>query len=137
MSMQSKQRRDSKKKTIMKKTANKTKDPIKMMKRISENHLDLLQNIEFTLISCYRSDKTVDDCVLRDALKVILFKKTYGDLRVQEVVTQLKVIRAMRADISEDIWNDALQVVLDSIHTHSTLTPDARGYINFVSPFIK
>jgi len=140
MSMQSKKRRDQKKKAFKKKAAhiaNKAKDPRKMMKQISENHLDLLQNIEFALISCYRRDDTVDDCILRDVLKAILFKKTYDDIRIQELAAQLQAIREMREDISADIWNDALRVVLDSINTHSSLAPEARGYIDYISPFVK
>lgn len=106
------------------------------MRMISENYLDVLQNIEFVLVDGYRHDRSIDDCTVRDVLKALIYQKEYGDPRVQVLVNVLKEVRSTRDDISDAIWKAALRVVLDSVHTHSTLVPNTRGYLDFVSRYI-
>ncbi len=133
MSMQSKKRRDLKKKA-QKKKMNAKKGG--RMNKFQQNHLDLLQNIEFVLVNAYRNDNSVDDVVIQNALQKLMYDKPCVDPRSQLIVDQLHQIREMRSDISDNIWEEALRMILESVHNHSSLTPGSRGYLDFVSDFI-
>ena len=41
----------------------------KLLKQMPRDHLDVLQNIEFILVTGYREDRSIDDCIVADALK--------------------------------------------------------------------
>ncbi len=133
MSMQSKKKRDQKKKKQKKKSSLKSAG---FSKNQREEHMDVLQNIEFTLITAYRKDKTVDDFVLGNSLRELIYNKTIDDSRSNAIADRLREVREMRSDISDKIWIKALHTIMESIHLHSALNPGSRGYIHFISEFI-
>jgi uncharacterized alpha-E superfamily protein len=109
--------------------------PRKSMKRMTRDHLDVLQNIEFVLVSGYRSDRTIDDRIVADALRAAILDAEPQDSRARSLNESLESIRMLRSDVPDDIWWDGLRTVLESVHRHSSLKPGSRGYLDFVSDF--
>ena len=113
-----------------------TLGPRKLMKRMTRDHQDVLQNIEFVLVSGYRSDRSIDDRIVADALKAAIHDEVpEGDL-AQSLNESLENIRELRSDISDDVWRDGLRTVLQSVHRHSSLKSGSRAYLDFASDFI-
>jgi len=108
----------------------------KLLKRMTRDHPDVLQNIEFALVSIYRNDRSIDDRIVADVLKAAIHGNEPEDERAQSLSEGLKEIRRLRSDTSDDIWRDGLRTVLQSVHTHSSLRPGATGYLDFVSDFV-
>ncbi len=105
------------------------------MKRMARDHLDVLQNIEFVLVSGHRSDRSIDDRIVADVLIAAILDAEPEDSRARSLNESLESIRVLRSDIPDDIWRDGLRTVLESVHRHSSLKPGARGYLDFVSGF--
>jgi len=112
-----------------------TLKPRKSMKRMARDHLDVLQNIEFALVSVYRSDRSIDDRIVADVLIAAILDAEPQDIRARSLNESLENIRVLRADGSDDIWRDGLRTVLESVHRHSSLIPGCRWYLDFVSGF--
>ena len=110
--------------------------PRKSMKRMARDHLDVLQNIEFVLVSGYRSERSIDDCIVADVLIAAIFDAEPEDSRARSLNESLENIRVLRSDISDDIWRDGLRTILESVHRHSSLKPGSRGYLDFVSDYV-
>ncbi len=110
--------------------------PRKSMKHMARDHLDVLQNIEFVLVSGYRSDRSIDDCIVADVLIAAILDAEPEDIRAQSLNESLENIHVLRSDISDDIWRDGMRTVLESVHRHSSLKPGSRGYLDFVSDFV-
>jgi len=110
--------------------------PRKSMKRMARDHLDVLQNIEFVLVSGYRSDRSIDDRIVADVLIAAILDTEPQDTRARSLNESLESIRVLRSDIPDDIWRDGLRTVLESVHRHSSLKPGARGYLDFVSDYV-
>jgi len=108
----------------------------KLLKRMSKDHLDVLQNIEFTLVSGHREDPTINDRIIADALKAAIGGDVSEDAGAQSLREGLEELRESRADVPDDIWRDGLRTVLQSVHRHSSLRPGSRGYLDFVSGFV-
>ena len=109
---------------------------VKMEDRMIQHHQDILQNIEFAMMSGYRNCNDVDDSVIADALKaVILSQEPEKELSAQ-LIEGLDSIRQMRNDLDEDLWRDGLRTVLRSVQRHSNLHPGSTNYIDFVSTFV-
>jgi hypothetical protein len=108
----------------------------KLLKRMTRDHHDLLQNIEFVFISRYREDRRIDDRIVADTLKAAIHDEVPEDGRAQLLNEGLKKIREFRSDVSDDIWRDGLRTVLQSVQRHSNLRPGEREYLDFVSDFI-
>jgi hypothetical protein len=100
------------------------------------DHLDVLQNIEFTLIQRCREDDIIDDHIIAEALKATIDNVVPQNERAASIKNSLQGIREIRSDVPDDIWRDGLRTVLQSVHKHSSLKPGSRGYLNFVSDFI-
>ena len=109
--------------------------PRKSMKHMARDHLDVLQNIEFVLVSGYRSDRSIDDRIVADVLIAAIFDAEPEDTRARSLNESMESIRVLRSDIPDDIWRDGLRTVLESVHRHSSLKPGARDYLDFVSDF--
>jgi len=120
---------------LQKKFGGATLRPRKSMKLMARDHLDVLQNIEFVLVSGYRSERSIDDCIVADALIAAILDAEPQDTRAQSLNESLENIRELRSDVSDDIWRDGLRTVLESVHRHSSLKPGSRGYLDFVSDF--
>jgi len=110
--------------------------PRKSMKHMARDHLDVLQNIEFALVSGYRSERSIDDRIVADVLIAAILDAEPEDSRAQSLNESLENTRVLRSDISDDIWRDGLRTVLESVHRHSSLIPGARGYLDFVSDYV-
>lgn len=113
-----------------------TLGPRKLMKHMVHSHLDVLQNIEFVLVSRYREDESIDDRNVADALKAAIFDTVPDDAQAQSLHEGLAGIREIRSDISDDIWQDGLRTILQSVHRHSSVKPGSRDYLDFVSDFV-
>ena len=136
-----KKKREKRKKALYRQIAvqNQTRELLgthKMEDRMIYGHQDVLQNIEFALISGYRNDNAIDDSAIADALKAAILSLEPGNERSASLVDGLAGIRHMRADIDDDLWRDGLRTVLRSVRRHSDLQPGSRDYIHFVSPFV-
>lgn len=114
----------------------KEPDSDKLLKRMTRDHLDVLQNIEFSLMSAHRDDHSIDDLKIATALEAAIrgdFSEDYG---VNSLIDGLDQIRRVRSDVSDEVWQAGLQTVLQSVRRHSSLKPGDRGYLNFVSGFM-
>ncbi len=110
--------------------------PQKSMKHMTRDHLDILQNIEFVLVSGYRSDRSIDDRIVADVLIAAILDAEPEDIRARSLNESMENIHMLRSDISDDIWRDGLRTVLESVHRHSSLKPGSRGYLDFVSDYV-
>ena len=109
--------------------------PRKSMKHMARDHLDVLQNIEFALVSGHRSERSIDDRIVADVLIAAILDAEPQDTRARSLNESLESIRELRSDIPDDIWRDGLRTVLESVHRHSSLKPGCRWYLDFVSGF--
>ena len=105
----------------------------KLLKRMTREHLDVLQNIESIFISAYHEDGSIDDRVIAEALKAAIRGEEPVSTRAQVVSDDLDQVRTLRADVTDDVWRDALKTVLQSVRRHSDLRPGEREYLDFVS----
>ena len=108
----------------------------KLFKRMTRDHVDVLQNIEFSLLSGHREDPAIDDRLVAGVLRAAIHGDMPEDVRAQSLSEGLDEIRQVRSDVSDDVWRDGLRVVLQSVHTHSSLRPGSRAYLDFVSGFM-
>ena len=108
----------------------------KLLKRMTRDHQDVLENIEFILVSGYRDDGRIDDRIIAVALKAAISGDMAEDALAESLNKGLEEIRRLRSDISDDIWRDGLRTVLQSVQRHSSLRPGEREYLDFVSDFI-
>jgi hypothetical protein len=108
----------------------------KLLKRMTRDHHDLLQNIEFIFISRYRDDRRIDDRIVADTLKAAIHGDTAEDALAESLNKDLEEMRLFRSDVSDDIWRDGLRTVLQSVQRHSNLRPGEREYLDFVCDFI-
>ena len=103
---------------------------------MTRDHVDILQNIEFTLISDYREDRSIDDRIIANTLKAAIRGEEPEESRSQKLNDSLEGMREFRSDVPDDLWRDGFRTVLQSVHRHSNLRPGERNYIYFVSDFI-
>jgi len=108
----------------------------KLLKRMTRDHHDLLQNIEFILVSGYRDDGSIDDRIISDALKAAIRGDTAEYALAESLNEDLEEMRLLRSDVSDDIWRDGLRTVLQSVQRHSSLRSGEREYLDFVCDFI-
>jgi hypothetical protein len=120
----------------LKKNLEATVGSHKLMKRMARDHQDVLQNIEFILVSAYRENHSIDDCIVADALEAAIQADVPQDRRAISLNKALEDMRQLRSDVSDDIWRDGLRTVLQSVHRHSSLEPGCRWYLDFASKFI-
>ncbi|MBN2594599.1 MAG: hypothetical protein JXA81_13915 [Sedimentisphaerales bacterium] len=113
-----------------------TLGPRKLMRRMVRDHQDILQNIEFILVTGYRDDPRIDDRIVADVLKAAIRGDTAEDDLTESLNEALGEVRLFRSDVSDDIWRDGLRTVLQSVYRHSKLRPGEREYLDFVSDFI-
>jgi hypothetical protein len=109
--------------------------PLRSMKQMTRNHLDLLQNIEFILLSEYENDVCIDDSIVAEALRAVVLNTEPDDEIVQSLKERLEDLRRLRSDVSDEIWRDGLLTVLQSVLRHSSLKPGCIWYLDFVSSF--
>lgn len=120
----------------LKRNLSATLGPRSLLKRMTQYYQDVLQNIEFNLVTGYRNDHSIDDCIVADVLKAAIHDDVPQDPRAILLNKGLEGIRQFRSDVSDDIWRNCLRVVLQSVYRHSSLRPGSRDYLDFVSDFI-
>lgn len=108
----------------------------KSMKRMTQDHQDVLQNIEFVLVTRHREDSSIDDRIIADVLKAAISGNMPEDTLAQSVNESLEGMREFRSDVSDEIWRNCLQTVLQSVYRHSSLRPGSMDYLDFVSDYI-
>ena len=106
------------------------------MKRMARDHADVLQNIEFGLVAHWRSYSRTDDRFVAEALKANIAGKEAADPNVNVLAERLKEIREMRSEIADDVWAEALRVVLDSVDRHSEYKPGEISYLQFAGKYV-
>jgi len=109
----------------------------KLLKQMTRDHQDVLQNIEFALVSRCRDEDGIDDRIIAEVLKAAIRDEVPESARAQSLNESLEQMREFRADVSDEVWRDGLRTVLQSVHRHSSLRPGARGYLDFVSDFVR
>ena len=110
--------------------------PEKLMKRMARDHLDVLENIEFVLVTRYREEGDIDDAAAARALQAVMNENLPLDPVSMSLAEALTEIREFRSDVSDEIWRDGLLTVLQSVQRHSRLRPGETEYLDFVSQFI-
>ena len=110
--------------------------PEKDFKFMTRYYVDVLQNIEFCLVTAWRDDSDIDDKDTAAALKTVINEGQAENQRVKLLVSSLENIRMQRLDVSDDIWKKGLKVVLESVHTHSDAKEGDTDYLEFASAFM-
>ena len=111
--------------------------PEKIFKRMTRDHLDVLQNIEFSILSTCRNHDDIDDRIIASALKTaVAGSEPVGELSAI-LINDLVQIRQMRGDsVPDNIWTDGLKVVLRSVRNHSDTQPGDRDYLTFIQNYV-
>lgn len=109
----------------------------KLMKRMTRDHLDVLQNLEFVFARRHRQQRDIDDRTVVAAIHACLTKAVPEDPIASELVAALDEIRGLRADVSDDLWRDAFLVIEDSVKFHSRLRPGETSYLVFIQQFVR
>ena len=111
--------------------------PEKIYKRMTRDHVDVLQNIEFSIVSACRRHEDIDDSIIASALKTaIAGSEPVGELAAV-LIDDLAQIRQIRDEpIPDNIWTDGLKVVLWSVRNHSDAQPGDRDYLAFIQNYV-
>jgi hypothetical protein len=110
------------------------------MKQMTRDHLDVLQNIEFILVTHARRDPTSDDDIIDRALQITMGRTDVAgetDPGVMALCEGLEMIRESREDVSDTIWRAGLRTVDESVRRHSHLKPGEKSYLQFVGSYVK
>ncbi len=102
---------------------------------ITRNHQDVLQNIEATLVNCWREAQGLDDYWVHVALVAAMRDDSPDHPAAWYVYWRLKAVRERR-DVPPDVWLDALRVVDQSVRDHSSLRHGNRSYLSFIVAFL-
>lgn len=108
------------------------------MKRVAGCHVDLLQNIESAILDCCRRDldNGIDDASVLKSLRQFLLGKKPADSPQGLVVEALNAVREFRSEVPDELFRDAVRVVMASVETHSTLARGETSYLDFVQDFL-
>jgi hypothetical protein len=110
------------------------------LKRMSRDHIDVLQTIEFALVKHARQCPTIDDHMIDQALRCAINLTDPPDAAGSEVMrlcAALESMRSMREDVSRENWIAALLTVDQSVRRHSTLAPGETSYLDFVRNYVR
>jgi len=110
--------------------------PEKIFKRMTRDHLDVLQNIEFSIVSACRNCSGIDDKIIASALKAAIAGDEPADALSALLIKDLADTRRMRDDVPDTIWTNGLKVVLESVLNHSDARPGDRDYLTFIKNFV-
>ncbi|MBN1973960.1 MAG: hypothetical protein JW787_10005 [Sedimentisphaerales bacterium] len=110
--------------------------PEKDFKLMTQHYVDVLQNIEFCIVTAWRDDRDIDDRDTAAALNTIIRGDQTENSRVKSLISSLENARMLRPDVSDEIWLKGLKVVLESVHTHSDAKEGDTDYLEFASAFM-
>ena len=105
-------------------------------KQVRERHEDVLQNIEFALVSAWRENRAVDDRAVSHALRASMSRDAPDDPVAAEIFDRLAAMRSFREDVSDEVWMAALRRIDASVRLHSSRDPGDRSYLRFADQFI-
>jgi uncharacterized alpha-E superfamily protein len=111
-------------------------NPNQTFREMTKHHLDVLQSIEFSVVSAWRRDERIDDKAVSSALRAAIAGTDAADELAGAVGQELRNARRLRADVSEEIWTKGLKVVLESVHNHSAGRDGDINYLSFIEPFV-
>jgi hypothetical protein len=109
-------------------------------KSMTRDHIDVLQNIESTLVRESRNDPRIDDVTIDQALGSCIDQtelSDHADPRLVHLCKMLETLRTLREDVTDELWLAGLRTVRKSVRTHSSLAPGDTGYLNFVRPYVR
>ena len=109
-------------------------------KQMTRDHVDVLQNIEFVLVTHARHNRAIDDDIIDRALQIAMGRTDVAgetDPRVVTLCEALEEMRETREDVSDTIWHAGLRTVDESVRRHSQLKPGEKSYLQFVGPYVK
>ena len=110
------------------------------MKSMSRDHLDVLQNIEFTLVNHAREEPR---SMIGSSMRRLRWPSGVPNpARIPRNSSSsswrcCEAMRDFRSDVPDNIWQGGLKTVRDSVRRHSTLSPGEKAYIRFVEKYIK
>jgi tRNA isopentenyl-2-thiomethyl-A-37 hydroxylase MiaE len=113
--------------------------PEKIFREMTQNHIDVLENIEFAIVNAWRENRQIDDKAVAAALKAVIKSEEPKNILSCLLVKALEGARLIRSDVSEEIWAKGLKVVLESVYTHSPADVIEQGdtyYLEFADMFI-
>ncbi|MBN2183122.1 MAG: hypothetical protein JW715_14515 [Sedimentisphaerales bacterium] len=111
--------------------------PAKIFRQMTENHVDVLENIEFAIVNTWRDNQHIDDKAVAAALKSLIIKEEESkNITACPLIKAIENARLIRSDVSDEIWTKGLKVVLESVHTHSEAEEGDRSYLEFAEMFI-
>ena len=61
----------------------------KLIRRMTRDHQDVLQNIEFALVSAYREDRRIDDSIIAETLRSAIRGQEPGSVLAGQVRVRL------------------------------------------------
>lgn len=111
-------------------------NPEKIYRQMTRDHLDVLQNIEFCIVTVARRCSEIDDKVVASALKAAIEDVEASDELTALLVSDLENTRLVRPDVPDTIWINGLKVVLQSVYTHSEARASDRDYLDFVQNYV-
>jgi len=111
-------------------------NPEKIYRQMTRDHLDVLQNIEFCIVSTARRRSQIDDKIIASALKASIDGTDSDQELTSLLISDLENARLVRSDVPDTIWINGLKVVLQSVYTHSDARASDRDYLDFVQNYI-
>ena len=106
------------------------------MKRMTRDHQDVLENIEFVFVEAYREDDSIDDAAVLETLRAALGRAEATDPRAMDMLERLAEVRELRSDVSDEVWRGGLHIVQQSVRRHSLGRPGETDYLRFIATFI-
>src|SRR3982750_373139 len=80
----------------------------KLMKRMADEHEDVLQNIEFLFVNAPQHDRSIADALVHQALRAALNGTEPSDPRAEALLEALEDMREFREDVDDETWRKAL-----------------------------
>jgi hypothetical protein len=105
-------------------------------RRMIRDHVDVLKNVEFTLVDAANESTEFDDHLVEKVLRHSIERTSSEDPIVTWAMALLAEARDLRADVSDSLWRDALQVIYASLKRQSACEPGDTSYLGFISQFI-
>jgi hypothetical protein len=103
---------------------------------VLDKHEDVLQNIEFALVTAWRENRSVDDRAVSLALNASMAGKMPDDPVAADLFERVDAIRSFREDVADDVWMAALRRIDESVRLHSSRNPGDVSYLRFADQFI-
>lgn len=110
--------------------------PENIFREMTENHVDVLESIEFAIVNTWREDQRIDDKVVAAVLKALIREEEPKNEMARPLIKAIENTRLVRSDVSDEIWTKGLKVVLESVYTHSDAEEGDRSYLEFAGIYI-